>query len=95
MSKNNFRDFSLITIGVLLVAISVVYFFEPNNIAAGGISGLAIIINHYFPAISIGPLVLIMDSILYFVRNLFIQVWCYQVLCGYWKNSSLIRQQMI
>ena len=45
MSKGNFRDFILITIGVLLVAISVVYFYEPNNIAAGGVSGLAIIIN--------------------------------------------------
>ncbi len=72
MSNNNFRDFSLITIGVLLVAISVVYFFEPNNIAAGGISGLAIIINHYFPAISIGPLVLIMDSILYIIAFMII-----------------------
>ncbi|MDU3724660.1 MAG: YitT family protein, partial [Clostridium celatum] len=47
MSKNKFREFTLITIGILLVAISVVYFFEPNNIAAGGITGLAIVINNY------------------------------------------------
>ena len=37
MRKDSFKDFLLITIGILLVAISVVYFFEPNNIAAGGI----------------------------------------------------------
>ena len=47
MRKDNFKDFILITIGILLVSISVVYFFEPNNIAAGGITGLAIVINHY------------------------------------------------
>lgn len=65
MSK--FREFGLITIGILLVAISVVYFFEPNNIAAGGITGLAIVVNYYLPFISIGPLVLIMDSILFVI----------------------------
>ena len=31
MGKDKVRDFSLITIGVLLVAISVVYFFEGVN----------------------------------------------------------------
>ena len=67
MRKDNFKDFLLITIGILLVAISVVYFFEPNNIAAGGITGLAIVINHYIPFISIGPLVLMMDAILFIV----------------------------
>lgn len=67
MNKGNLKDFTLITIGILLVAISVVYFFEPNNIAAGGITGLAIVINHYLPFISIGPLVLIMDAILFMI----------------------------
>ena len=67
MRKDSFKDFLLITIGILLVAISVVYFFEPNNIAAGGITGLAIVINHYIPFISIGPLVFIMDAILFVI----------------------------
>ena len=72
MSKNKFRELTLITIGILLVAISVVYFFEPNNIAAGGITGLAIVINNYIPFISIGPLVLIMDVCLFIVALLVI-----------------------
>ena len=67
MKRENIKEFALITIGILLVAISVVYFFEPNNIAAGGITGLAIVINHYIPFISIGPLVLMMDAILFIV----------------------------
>ena len=67
MNKNNLKDFMLITLGVFLVAVSVVYFFEPNNIAAGGLSGIAIIINNYLPNIPIGLLVLMMDCILYVV----------------------------
>ena len=47
MKRESIKEFALITIGIFLVAISVVYFFEPNNIAAGGITGLAIVINHY------------------------------------------------
>ena len=67
MKRESIKEFALITIGIFLVAISVVYFFEPNNIAAGGITGLAIVINHYIPFISIGPLVLMMDDILFIV----------------------------
>ena len=67
MKRESIKEFALITIGIFLVAISVVYCFEPNNIAAGGITGLAIVINHYIPFISIGPLVLMMDAILFIV----------------------------
>ena len=67
MKRESIKEFALITIGIFLVAISVVYFFEPNNIAAGGITGLAIVINHYITFISIGPLVLMMDAILFIV----------------------------
>lgn len=67
MKRESIKEFALITIGIFLVSISVVYFFEPNNIAAGGITGLAIVINHYIPFISIGPLVLMMDAILFIV----------------------------
>lgn len=67
MNRCKLKDFGLITVGILFVAISVAYFFEPNNIAAGGITGLAIVINHYIPFISVGPLVLIMDSVLFII----------------------------
>lgn len=67
MKRESIKEFALITMGIFLVAVSVVYFFEPNNIAAGGITGLAIVINNYIPFISIGPLVLMMDAILFIV----------------------------
>ena len=57
MNKGNLRDFMLITFGVFLVAISVVYFFQLNN---------------FVPGIPIGLLVLMMDCILYIVAFLVI-----------------------
>ena len=36
VKNNRFKEYLFITIGVFLVATSVVFFFQPNNIAAGG-----------------------------------------------------------
>ncbi len=42
------REYALITLGIVLTAISLEYFFFPNDIAAGGVSGLALVINSVF-----------------------------------------------
>lgn len=65
MNKFTLKDFLLITLGVTLVAISLEYFFVPNNIAAGGVSGMAIIINDFIPLLSVGAIVLIINIILF------------------------------
>ena len=70
--KEGLREYILILIGVFLVAISLEYFFIPNNIAAGGLTGLAIVINHYIPSISTGPLVFIMDLFLFVIGFIFL-----------------------
>ena len=70
--KESLKEYVLILIGVLLVALALEYFFIPNNIAAGGLSGLAIVINHYIPSISTGPLVFIMDLFLFVIGFIFL-----------------------
>ena len=42
------KEFFYITIGIILVAIGLEYFFFPNNIAAGGVSGFALVIQDIF-----------------------------------------------
>ena len=64
MKFNNLKQWFLITVGVILVAISIEYFFAPNNIAAGGVSGLSIIINKLVPTISISAINLVLNLIL-------------------------------
>lgn len=70
--KEGLREYILILVGVFLVAMSLEYFFIPNNIAAGGLTGLAIVINHYIPSISTGPLVFIMDLFLFVIGFIFL-----------------------
>lgn len=66
------KDYILITIGFILVALSLELFLVPNKIAAGGVSGIAIIINSIFPVLDVGLLMLIMNVILFIVAFMFI-----------------------
>lgn len=45
MNSKKIREYSLITFGVIIAAISLEYFFFPNDIAAGGVSGIALVLN--------------------------------------------------
>ncbi|NLA33501.1 MAG: YitT family protein [Tenericutes bacterium] len=46
--KTAIRRYVQLTIGLLLISISFNLFLLPNNIVAGGLTGLSIIVNHYF-----------------------------------------------
>lgn len=63
--EKTIKEYSLITFGILLVAISVEYFFAPNNLAAGGVTGFAIVLNSIIPKLSIGMITLVTNLILF------------------------------
>lgn len=65
--KQNVKEYGIITLGVILVAVALEYFFIPNNLAAGGVSGLSVVISHYFPSLTVGALTLIMNIILFVI----------------------------
>lgn len=67
MNQKIIKEYSLITFGVILVAISVEYFFAPNNLAAGGVTGLAIVLNSILPNISVGTITLVVNLLLFVV----------------------------
>lgn len=61
-----FKSYSIITIGAILVALSIEYFFAPNNLAAGGVTGAAIVINALADGkISIGALTFFINIFLF------------------------------
>lgn len=70
--KNKAKEYVLITIGVIILAISIKFFLAPNKIAAGGITGIAIIINNFIPKLSVGILMLGMDVILFIIALIII-----------------------
>ncbi|GFZ29717.1 hypothetical protein CSC2_02430 [Clostridium zeae] len=70
--KNKFKDFLLLFTGSVLVALGTYFFLAPNKIAAGGISGIAIIINSLIPKLPIGGLMMCMEIILFLLGILVI-----------------------
>ena len=72
MNLEKFKEYAIITFGIILVALSVEYFYAPNNIAAGGVTGAAIVINAIIPSLSIGMLTLIFNVVLFIVAFVFV-----------------------
>lgn len=69
--KKYIKEYLLITLGVLLLAFALEYFFYPNEIAAGGISGLALVVNRIF-GISTGIIMIGANVILFSLAFLLI-----------------------
>lgn len=65
--KEKTKEIVIITIGFILVAIAVQYFYKPSKIATGGITGIAQIINYKNPKLSMGILMIVMNIILFIV----------------------------
>lgn len=57
-------DYTLLTLGALLIAVGVYFFKFPNHFSTGGVSGLSIILNRYFPAMSQATLMFIINQAL-------------------------------
>jgi uncharacterized membrane-anchored protein YitT (DUF2179 family) len=57
------REYLYIAFGTFVVAVGIYYFMVPENLATGGISGLAIVINN-FVAIPVSIITLILNTIL-------------------------------
>lgn len=66
-NKKTIKEYLLIAFGVILVAISVEYFFAPNNLAAGGVTGLAIVVNALISQLSVGTVTLVVNLLLFVV----------------------------
>ncbi|WP_244833642.1 YitT family protein [Clostridium sp. BJN0001] len=65
------KEYIFITIGVCFDIISLEYFFFPNSIANGGVTGLALIVNSLFK-INTGIVMLICNVILFILAFVFI-----------------------
>ncbi|MDU1347994.1 YitT family protein [uncultured Clostridium sp.] len=87
--KKLLKEFVFITIGLIFIAAGLYFFLMQNNLAAGGVSGLAIIINKYIPVLNVGVIMLGLDTILYIIGFIFIgasfgfkSIYCSLTLAG-------------
>ena len=57
-------EYIWITIGVLILSFGLLWFLFPSNLAVGGLTGFVMVINHYFPMVPRGILLLIFNVVL-------------------------------
>ena len=62
--KFNIKRFLIINIGTIILAIGIYYRLIPANLVVGGVTGLAMVLNHLFPVIPIGIYMLIFNGLL-------------------------------
>lgn len=62
--KEYFKEYVFITIGIALTAIALEYFFFPNDIASGGVSGIGLVINS-ITGISTSVVVFVLNILLF------------------------------
>ncbi|WP_097677441.1 YitT family protein [Anaerosalibacter sp. Marseille-P3206] len=70
--RRNVKEFILINIGMLMVAIGLYFFLMPANLATGGANGLALVLNHVIPFLSVGVLMIIINIVLFVIAFLII-----------------------
>lgn len=61
------RDYLLLTLGSLLIAVGVYFFKFPNHFSTGGVSGLSIILNRYFAGVSPATYMFVINQLLLLV----------------------------
>ncbi len=59
--KETVKDYLLITLGSVIYAAGIALFLDPNSLAPGGVSGIAIIINHFAEPLSVGIIIVLMN----------------------------------
>ncbi len=68
--NNKLKEYIIITIGYIIVALGLAVFLIPSNLAAGGVTGLSMVINFHFPFLSIGFLLISINIILFIIAFL-------------------------
>ena len=68
--KSFLKSLILSTLGAASYALAVAFFYDPNKIAAGGVTGFAVIISHLFPFVTTGTLTFIFNIPLFILAFL-------------------------
>ena len=58
------REWLLLTLGTILTSAGVYLFKVPNNFSTGGVSGISVVLGHYFPGITPGDFVMVINMAL-------------------------------
>lgn len=63
--KKTVLEYMGILLGALFIAVGLYFFWMPSDLAAGGVSGLSIVVKSVLPAIPIGIILLVLDIFMF------------------------------
>lgn len=66
-TKQWLNDFFILNAGTLLTAVGNYFFKFPNNFSTGGVTGISVVMTHYFPGLSNGTIVSVINIALLIV----------------------------
>lgn len=66
-TKQRLNDFFILNAGTLLTAVGSYFFKFPNNFSTGGVTGISVVMTHYFPGLSNGTIVSVINIALLIV----------------------------
>lgn len=66
-TKQWLNDFFILNAGTLLTAVGSYFFKFPNNFSTGGVTGISVVLTHYFPGLSNGTIVSVINIALLLV----------------------------
>jgi uncharacterized membrane-anchored protein YitT (DUF2179 family) len=89
--KFNFKRFILINIGLIIMTCGLHFFLIPSNLAVGGATGLAMVINSLVPSIPIGLTLGIINTILFIIAFIFLG----KEFGGYTVYTSLVMSGLL
>ncbi|MBE5768783.1 MAG: YitT family protein [Clostridiales bacterium] len=67
VTRETVKEWVLVTFATLLIAAGTYFFKFPNHFSPGGVTGLSVILGHYFPQITPGDFVLAINMLLLLV----------------------------
>ncbi|MBQ8201547.1 MAG: YitT family protein [Clostridia bacterium] len=62
-----FKEYALLTIATVMMVLGIYFFKFPNHFSTGGVSGISVILGHYFPSVTPGDFVLVINVALLIV----------------------------
>lgn len=62
--KEKIKHWTLLNLGILLIAVGIYFFKAPNGFATGGVSGISILLANIFPSVGQATYMLIINAIL-------------------------------
>ncbi len=94
--NSKLKQFALINLGLVIMALGLHFFLIAADLATGGVTGLAMVINHYVPTLPIGAIMTFFNILLFILAFLLIgkEFMGYTLYCSFALSGLIYLLEM-